>query len=250
MSDDARRVILSRRAKLVAAALATAGLATGGSAVRAAPADDAAPADPPDASAAKTPWIWVGNEPAQGREEARSAEEAWSAGDQVMALARFMSSFRSFQDRKVLRRIIDVCASLEDHAHATYACTRFVAPMEVQRVLTPAERDEILRAAEAQRRKTAALTITTNVAGAQIQVDGVIVGKSPLAEPVLVNPGAHRITVVAEGREVKQTIDVARPEATQTYVEWSAVGATPTICLSPPYRRPSSCACDSPGRTG
>lgn len=253
MPDDPKQLILSRRAKFVAAALATAGLATGGSAVRAAPASDAAVAPgSSDASAdgARVPWIWVGNDPAQGRDEARGAEEAWSAGDRGMALARFMSSFRSYQDRSVLRRIIDICGSLDDHAAAVRACTRFVEPPEVQRVLTTAEREEIARASEAQRKKTAALTITTNVDDAWIQVDGMVVGRAPLAEPVLVNPGTHRVTVGANGLEVTRSIDVPRPEASQAYVEWNANVGVPAICLSPSYRRPSSCACDTPGRSG
>ena len=51
------------------------------------------------------------------------------------------------------------------------------------------------------------LSVTSNVSGANVEVDGVLMGKTPLARPIRVARGAHIVGVVApshipERREV------------------------------------------------
>jgi hypothetical protein len=48
-------------------------------------------------------------------------------------------------------------------------------------------------------KRVAYVTITTNVSGAQISVDGVPMGISPFTAPVLVNPGARRVSANKAG---------------------------------------------------
>jgi hypothetical protein len=49
------------------------------------------------------------------------------------------------------------------------------------------------------REHVAALTIEVNVAGAEVLIDGVSAGTSPLADAVFVEPGAHRVEAKHEG---------------------------------------------------
>jgi hypothetical protein len=64
---------------------------------------------------------------------------------------------------------------------------------------------EAARAAEVQaqlerlRTRIAKVTIDANVAGAEVSVDDVVVGTSPLTSPITVNAGRHKITAVSSG---------------------------------------------------
>jgi hypothetical protein len=52
-------------------------------------------------------------------------------------------------------------------------------------------------------RRTAYLMITTNVTGAEVLVDDVVVGKTPLEAPLLVDAGVHRVTLRRSGYQQK-----------------------------------------------
>jgi hypothetical protein len=61
-------------------------------------------------------------------------------------------------------------------------------------------RDELAREIPALKARIGTVTVTTNVPDADVAVDDVPVGKSPLKEPVLVNPGRRKISATKKGR--------------------------------------------------
>jgi tetratricopeptide (TPR) repeat protein len=64
------------------------------------------------------------------------------------------------------------------------------------------------------------ITVTTNVPGAEILLDDTPVGKAPLSEPIMVNPGVRRITVQAKGRiPSTRTVTVGSSENPSINVE-------------------------------
>ena len=99
------------------------------------------------------------------------------------------------------------------------------------------------------RTRIAKLTIKTNVPGADVTIDDVAVGKSPLPEPVQVNPGVRKVSATAKGRFPatksvtvggSETINVdldltepatkvverkSNPWMVTTIIGWSATGA-------------------------
>src|SRR5262249_38600019 len=68
----------------------------------------------------------------------------------------------------------------------------------------------------------ARLRITTNVEGAEVFVDDISVGHSPLAEPVLVNAGLRRVSVSKDGYPVTaKSVTVAGGDKVDVSVELS-----------------------------
>jgi tetratricopeptide (TPR) repeat protein len=55
------------------------------------------------------------------------------------------------------------------------------------------------------------LAITSTVTGSTVKLDGAEIGVTPLAEPIEVNPGSHRIEVGHEGYSTWKTTLVASP---------------------------------------
>jgi hypothetical protein len=49
------------------------------------------------------------------------------------------------------------------------------------------------------RAKVEAVRLSVNVAGAEVRVDGRVVGRAPLVDPLFVDPGSHTIEAVQEG---------------------------------------------------
>ena len=73
----------------------------------------------------------------------------------------------------------------------------------------PEEKQEAQRRLKEVQAKIGTLTITVNVGGAEVLVDGKPVGMSPLQEPVFVDPGSHTIEARKDGYLSSKTTTVA-----------------------------------------
>lgn len=68
------------------------------------------------------------------------------------------------------------------------------------------------------RQKAAQLTITVDASGADVSVDGTLVGKSPLTDPVFVEPGARTIVATVHGKSGMARVDAKRGQTVATSV--------------------------------
>jgi|HubBroStandDraft_6_1064221.scaffolds.fasta_scaffold227782_2 hypothetical protein len=57
-------------------------------------------------------------------------------------------------------------------------------------------------------KKSGLVSISVDVAGADVSLDGVTVGKSPLPAPVFVKPGTHAVFATLQGRSAAASVDV------------------------------------------
>ncbi len=57
--------------------------------------------------------------------------------------------------------------------------------------------------------KVGVVTLAITPEGATVSLDGVEIGKAPLPEPLLLLPGAYKITIAADGFQPKEDIDIA-----------------------------------------
>ena len=53
------------------------------------------------------------------------------------------------------------------------------------------------------------ITIRSRADGAFVKVDGTVVGRTPLAEPVRVQPGDHKVVLVNDGQVIEKVTHVA-----------------------------------------
>ncbi len=96
-------------------------------------------------------------------------------------------------------------------------------------------RTEVDKRVAELRAKVAMLTIEANVAGTQIAIDDVVLGTTPLAAPIVVNAGRHRIAATIAGYE-GETKDVSAAGTERVTVKFE-LKATPPV-EPPPIEPP------------
>jgi tetratricopeptide (TPR) repeat protein len=138
----------------------------------------------------------------QAREHFGQATKLYKDGDFDAALVQFERAYELKPNYKVLYNIGQTYFQLREYVEARDSMTRYVKEGGDQ---IDAERLAAVNKDLADlERRLAKVTITVNVAGAAVLVDGKKVGVTPLAEPVVVSEGQRAISVEAPNRGVLQ----------------------------------------------
>jgi tetratricopeptide (TPR) repeat protein len=117
--------------------------------------------------------------------------ELFNDAEYVLALAEFERAYQISGNYRVLYNIGQVRIQIGRYSRALDALTEYLKKGE-------GELDEERRAAVEKdlrmlAERTAKLTVRTNEPGAEILVDGIVVGVSPLKEPLVVDAGEHNV---------------------------------------------------------
>lgn len=195
-------------------------------------------AAPPDAAAA----------PADGAEGDLSAraDAYFRRGKQLVRENKLEEAYEAYRAGYVLKQGYDLAGNLgnvelalgklRDAAeHLAFCLRNFPA------TASPQQRDFIQKRFDEARRQVSALAITVDAAGAEILVDGVVVGHAPLADEVYVSPGAHLV----EARLARHSPAQARVSLNKGGVQalsFSLAPEAPPAVATPP----SSSAPESP----
>jgi hypothetical protein len=150
--------------------------------------------------------------PSTQREEAQRryerARELYDEGDFRASLVEFQRAYELAPSYRLLYNIAQVQYQLQDYAGALGSFQRYL--QEGQKDLTPERRGEVQREVERLRSRVALLDITTVPAGAEVSVDDVPVGRTPLKEKVLVSAGRRKVSAELPGHApISRMVDVA-----------------------------------------
>jgi hypothetical protein len=149
---------------------------------------------------------------ANGTEDARShftrAVELFKEGDFRAALIEFQRAYDAAPNYKVLYNLGQTSLELQDYAGALKAFRGYLDGGG--REIPPARRTQVEADLKKLESRIARVDVVVNVEGADVTVDDVSVGKSPLREPVLVGAGRRRIAASKAGlTPTSRVIDVA-----------------------------------------
>jgi tetratricopeptide (TPR) repeat protein len=117
----------------------------------------------------------------------------YEGAEYVLALVEFERAYQLSPNYRVLYNIGQVRIQLGRYARAFEALTQYVK--EGGDAIDPARRAAVQKDIDMLAERTASLTVRTKEAGANIQLDGVVIGVSPLAGPLIVDAGEHTIGV-------------------------------------------------------
>jgi PEGA domain-containing protein len=123
--------------------------------------------------------------------------ELYDEGEYPLALIEFNRAYELVPNYRVLYNIGQVCIQLGQYANARRALQEYGEKGAHE--LNQERRDALARDMAMLDRRTAFLKITTNVPGAEVLVDDVSMGKTPLEPALLVDAGVHRITARLSG---------------------------------------------------
>jgi len=123
--------------------------------------------------------------------------ELYEEGDYPLALIEFNRAYELVPNYRVLYNIGQVCIQLGKYADARRALEEYLGKGGDQ--LTADRRTAVNKDLVMLGRRTAFLTIAANVENAEVRVDDVSVGKTPLGPALLMDAGVHRVTLRRPG---------------------------------------------------
>jgi hypothetical protein len=158
------------------------------------------------------------SEVAEAHRRFQRATELYEENNLAGALAEFRRAYGLAPNYKVLYNIGQLCDQLQDYPCAFTSFSRYLAEGGGE---VPADRrEEVQREITRLQSRLAKLRVIADKPGAEVTVDDVAVGRTPLAEPVLVNAGRPRVRVALTGYEpVTRVVEVAGMETATVQVE-------------------------------
>ncbi|HWA70816.1 MAG TPA: PEGA domain-containing protein [Polyangiaceae bacterium] len=202
---------LHTRALPLAFVLSIAPLASAQPAATDAPAApaiaDAAPAAAPTPEAIK-----------EAAERYQRGLSIYAEGEYLLALVEFERAYQLAPNYRVLYNIGQVRIQLARYAKALEALQEYLKQGGDE--IANERREAVMNDLKMLGERTAKLRLTINEPGADISIDGVLVGTAPLAEPIVVDAGEHTVEVRKGGFYDKSSfVTVAGREEAEVKVD-------------------------------
>jgi hypothetical protein len=126
--------------------------------------------------------------------------------------------------------------------HPEDACGHFSEYIRTNTEANEAEKQEAELGLAASKSKVAEVTVTVDVSGAQITVDGVDKGAAPLPGPLYLAPGAHTIDAKAGDRHASKSVTVGAGQAASAALSIRTAGAAGAAAAPPTSGAPAPAA--------
>lgn len=167
-------------------------------------------------------------------------------GDFRSALVEFRRSYELSKNFKVLYNIGQTEFELQDYAGALRAFQRYLEAGGTE--IEAARRTQVEEDIKKLGARVARIDIKSNVEGAEVLVDDVPVGKTPLSEAVLVSIGRRKVTLQKGGAvSSARFVDLAGGDRTSVMIELAEAKGLAPIAAPAPTPPPEA---PPPSRTG
>jgi PEGA domain len=156
----------------------------------------------------------------------RSGVAFYKDRDFAAALVEFKRAYELVPNYSVLYNLGQTARELKDYAAALGSFEQYLRDGGAK--VSAARHKEVQAAIDDLRKKVGRIKVALNVDGAEVLVDDVLVGVSPLATPVTVNVGRRKLSASASGyTQAQRVVDVPGAGDTDVKLELEKVGATP-----------------------
>lgn len=144
--------------------------------------------------------------------------DLYKEGDYRAALIEFRRAYELAPNYSVLYNMGQVQFQLQDYVGALSSLERYLSEGGSQ--VTAQRKAEVARDVDKLRARVAKLEIVTNVSDADIAIDDLPAGKSPLAKPLLVSAGRRKITISKAGfQSATKLVDVAGADSARVSID-------------------------------
>jgi PEGA domain-containing protein len=167
----------------------------------------------------------------------RSGVSFYKDKDYAAALVEFKRAYELVPNFTVLFNLGQTARELKDYAAALKAFEQY---LDEGGAKIPAPRHkEVSASIDELRRKVGTLKIVTSVDGAEIVLDEVPIGVSPLAAAVVVNVGRHKLSATSNGfTPTQRVVEVAGMTETPVSLDLTKIEAAPVKIVEPPPKDP------------
>ncbi len=176
------------------------------------------------------------DEPTEAERKEASAHflrgvELFQEGAFRAALVEFERAYGIAPDYRLLYNIGQVKLQLQDYLGATQSYEAYLTQGGAE--IPQARRDDVETAFETLRQRVGRIAITANKSGAELFIDDLRVGVTPMAATVAVNVGRHRVYGrAADGANATKVIDVAGGDLIDVALELKAPEAKPLVVVT------------------
>ncbi len=174
-----------------------------------------------------------------GRSHFKSGVDYYRDGDLGAALIEFKRAYAAAPNYRLLYNLGQVSHELLDYTAAQNYFQHYLSEGGAE--IEPARRAEVETALAKIATRIANVALTCNVEGAELFVDDVAVGHSPLAEPVRVSAGTRRVSAAIAGRSrITQVIEAAGGDTLVVKLDFPPLPPEAAIASQPALPRERS----------
>jgi hypothetical protein len=177
-------------------------------------------------------------------QEARARYERglqlYNEGASEGALVEFERAYQLAPTYRLLYNIALIRLQLNDYAQALKAFQEYLAEGGTE--IASVRRSEVERQLSVLRSKVGRVELVSAARGADVLVDDVVVGRAPLAEALVLNPGRRRITIARGGLSSTAVVTVAGQDHVKVEMSLDSPRPAPTTpagVATPPAASPN-----------
>lgn len=157
---------------------------------------------------------------AEARARIERGKALYAEGAFEAALVEFQRAYELAPSYKILYNIGLIEQQLNDFVASLRAYERYLK--EGGKEVAASRKSEVEKSIASLKQSIATVTVKVNVEGADVSIDDVSVGKSPLADGVLVNAGKRRVAATKDGRSATKVVSVAGGDTTTVSLDIAA----------------------------
>jgi tetratricopeptide (TPR) repeat protein len=189
---------------------------------------------PPVAFAQAAPGSGTGPVAKDAGKHFQRGVSLYNEADYRAALVEFRRAYEIAPNAAVLYNIGQTYYQLQNYAAALTTLQRYLTEAGAQ----APHRREVEQTLDTLQSRVGKITISANLADAEITVDDELVGKSPLGEPQLVSIGRRKVTASHAGVPAQsKLVDVAAGDTVQIAFTFADPGAA--VATAAPLTRPA-----------
>jgi hypothetical protein len=180
---------------------------------------------------------------AQARELWREGTRAYRKGNLERARLLYLSAFRAQRHYQIAGSLGHVEIALGRYRDGAEHVSYYLRETRDLPSASPRDRAMMEQDLATAQARVGVLAITVEPRGASVLVDGSLVGRSPLPEPVFVDPGRHVVEARVEGhRPIVEARELAPGSRSEIAIRLSPVAPPPppkrAVAVAPPPLRP------------
>lgn len=172
----------------------------------------------------------------EARQRFQRGVELYKEGSFDAALAEFNKAYELAPNYRVLFNLAQVQTERHDYVAALQDFQKYLDQGGAE--ISADRRDQVNKEITALKGRVAEITVTSDVEGAELLVDGVPSGTLPLSQPVLVSAGVRQLSLRKSGYETStRTETIAGGESPRFDFKLEAsptAVAAPTVATTPP----------------
>jgi hypothetical protein len=169
------------------------------------------------------------------RQRYQEGVKAFDAGKFEDARAAFLQAYALKRHPAVL---LNLGLSEVKSGHAEDGANHLQAFLR-EPTASPDQRASAEKAIQEARKKAGFVVVIVDANGADVSVDGVVVGKSPLLDPIYVKPGKHTLLATYQGRSATAAVDAKAGTAAAANLQLGVSGAPAAAVVPAPAPSPA-----------